>query len=250
MSTPSARDPGGPRSRPATDLAPLGSPILLLNLKSYPGSVGDGAERIGVALERQGRMHRVAVAVAPAPMDVGRLVRRLRIPVLAQHVDPLDLGAHTGYFLPEALFIAGGRGSLVNHSEHRIPTTEIREVVERLDRLGLVPVVCAKDVTESRRLARYSPPYLAVEPPELIGGDRSVSSARPEVVSGAVEAVRGVSKSTSVLCGAGVHDRHDVAAAIALGSAGVLVASAVTKAKDPEAAIAELLAGFPRTRAT
>jgi triosephosphate isomerase (TIM) len=243
-SMPSARAPGAPGSPRLTDPAPLGSPIFVLNMKSYPRSVGDGAERIGLALQRQGRRHRVAVAIAPAPMDVGRLVRRLRIPVLAQHVDPLDLGAHTGYFLPEALSIAGGQGSLVNHSEHRVSDSVARDVISRLGALGLVPVVCAKDVSESRRLARFFPPYLAVEPPELIGGNQSVSKARPEVVSGAVQAVRRVSRSTAVLCGAGVHDRRDVAAALALGSSGVLVASAVTKAEDPEAAIVELLSGF------
>jgi len=90
----------------------------------------------------------------------------------------------------------------------------------------------------------FRPDYIAVEPPELIGGNRSVSTARPEVVSGTVEAVRRVSPSTLVLCGAGVHARGDVARALELGADGVLVASAVTRSGDPRVAIAELLAGF------
>lgn len=178
-------------------------------------------------------------------MDVGRLVQSLRVPVLAQHVDPLELGARTGFLVPEALFLAGGRGSLVNHSEHPLPRATIGDTVARLTALGLVPIVCARDVEQARSLARFHPPYLAVEPPELIGGDRAVSTARPEVVAGSVQAVRRVSPATRVLCGAGVHDRHDVRAALALGSVGILVASAVTTAKDPRAAIAELLEGFP-----
>jgi len=107
-----------------------------------------------------------------------------------------------------------------------------------------VAVVCAADVGAARVLAKTRPPYLAVEPPELIGGDRAVSTARPEVVSGTVSAVRAVSPGTLVLCGAGVHDRRDVARALELGAEGVLVASAVTRAPDTERAIRELLAGY------
>ena len=105
-------------------------------------------------------------------------------------------------------------------------------------------MVCARDVEHAERLAAFHPPYLAVEPPELIGGRISVSTARPEVVQGSVAAVRAVSPETLVLCGAGVHDRNDVRTALRLGAQGVLVASAVTRAADPRAAIAELLEGF------
>jgi triosephosphate isomerase len=195
-------------------------------------------------LEELGRAHGVAVAVAPAMPDLGRVAAAVSIPVLAQHVDSVDAGPRTGFVPPEAVHSAGGWGSLVNHSEHPLPRGQIRTAVARLKELGLVAVVCARDVETARRLARFTPPFLAVEPPELIGGDRAVSTAQPEVVSGAVEAVRAVSSTTRVLCGAGVHDRRDVARALELGSAGVLVASAVTRAADPRAAIEELLSGY------
>ncbi|MGI0155455.1 MAG: triose-phosphate isomerase, partial [Thermoplasmata archaeon] len=113
-----------------------------------------------------------------------------------------------------------------------------------LHALDLVAVVCAQDVRAAGRLARTRPAYLAVEPPELIGGSRAVSTARPEVVSGSVEVVGRVAPATVVLCGAGVHVRRDVARALELGSGGVLVSSAVARASDPPAAIAELLAGY------
>jgi triosephosphate isomerase len=216
----------------------------LVNLKTYPGALGPGAERFARLLEELGKEIGVATAIAPATPDLGRIASLVAIPVLAQHVDSAEPGAHTGYVPPESVAQAGGRGSLVNHSEHPLPTGAVEETVRRLDALALVPVLCAKDVRTSARLAAVRPAYLAVEPPELIGGKRSVSTARPEVVSGAVDAVRRVAPSTLVLCGAGVHDRRDVARAIELGSEGVLVASAVTRAPDPRVAIAELLAGF------
>jgi triosephosphate isomerase (TIM) len=222
----------------------LGAPLLLVNLKTYPGHLGPGAERTARLLEELGRARAVAVAIAPAMPDLGRVAGSVSIPVLAQHVDPVDAGPRTGSVPPEAVRASGGWGSLVNHSECPLKPRETRDAVARLTSLGLVAVVCAQDVDASRALARNLPPYVAVEPPELIGGDRAVSTARPEIVSGAVEAVRGVSPATRVLCGAGVHDRRDVRRALELGSAGVLVASAVTRAPDPRAAIEELLAGF------
>jgi triosephosphate isomerase (TIM) len=229
---------------PRTDPPALGAPLFLLNLKAYPGALGPGAERFARTLEALGKEIGVAVAVAPAAPDLGRVAAAVSIPVLAQHVDPVDAGAHTGFVPPEAIEQAGCKGSLVNHSEHPVLFSQVETIVHRLRDRGLLAVVCAKDVRAAGRLAVVRPEYLAVEPPELIGGTRSVSTARPKVISGTVEAVRRVSPATRVLCGAGVHDRRDVARAIELGSQGILVASAVTRAPDVRGAIAELLAGF------
>jgi triosephosphate isomerase (TIM) len=243
-STPSARDRSEPVPPPRTSPGALGRPLFLLNLKTYPGCLGPSAERLARSLEELGKLSGVAVAVAPATPDLGRIATTVSIPVLAQHVDAIDAGPHTGFVPPAAVEQAGAWGSLVNHSEHPLPFPQVQGAVRRLDALGLTAVVCARDVRASARLATTHPPYLAVEPPELIGGDRAVSTARPEVVSGAVNAVRSVAPTTVVLGGAGVHDRADVMRAIELGAAGVLVSSAVTRAPDPRVAIAELLAGF------
>ncbi len=243
MSTPSAPGRSAPVPRP-TDPLSLPSPLLLLNLKTYPGHLGPGADRTARLLEELGRTSGVSVAIAPAMPDLSRVAATVEIPVLAQHIDPVEGGSHTGFVPAEAIRASGAWGSLVNHSEHPISPAEVREAVERLGALGLVAVVCARDVSVSRKLALTHPPFLAVEPPELIGGDRAVSTARPEVVSGTVSEVRSVAPATRVLCGAGVHDQRDVRRALELGSSGVLVSSAVTRAADPRAAIEELLAGF------
>jgi triosephosphate isomerase (TIM) len=243
-STPSVPVRNGSGPPLATDSVDLGSPLFLLNLKTYPGHLGPGAERTAHLLEELGKAHGVAVAIAPAMPDLARVAASVAIPVLAQHVDPIEAGPRTGFVPAEAVRAAGGWGSLLNHSEHPMSTVEVRDAVGRLQALGLVAVVCARNVAASRRLGQIRPPYLAVEPPELIGGDRAVSTARPEVVAGAVGAVRAVSPATRVLCGAGVHDRRDVSRALELGSSGVLVASAVTRAADARAAIEELLSGY------
>ncbi len=243
-STPSALDRSALDPLRSIEPVNLGSPLFVLNLKVYAGQLGSAAERTARTLEEIGSAAGVAVALAPATPDLARVAASVAIPILAQHVDPVAVGPHTGFVPPEALRAAGAWGSLVNHSEHPVSVRQVGEVVERLGSLGLAALVCARDVRAAARLARTRPPYLAVEPPELIGGDKAISTARPEVVSGSVEAVHRVSRGTRVLCGAGVHDRHDVRRALELGSVGVLVASAVTRAENPRAAIEELLAGY------
>lgn len=245
MSTPSVPGRSARRPPPFTDPAPLGTPLFILNLKVYPGRLGPGALRIGRAFEERLAERRVHGAIAPAAPDLGALARELSIPVLAQHADPHEAGPRTGYLVPEAIEAAGGRGSLVNHSEHPLSVRTIASTLDRLKALGLVAVLCARDAADSKRLARFRPPYLAVEPPELIGGTISVSTARPEVVADTVRAVRKVSPGTHVLCGAGIHDREDVRRAFELGAEGILVSSAVARARNPGRAIDSLLGGFP-----
>ncbi|HEV2317866.1 MAG TPA: triose-phosphate isomerase [Thermoplasmata archaeon] len=216
----------------------------MLNLKAYPSAVGPGALRLAEGLATKTAELGVAAAVAPAAADIGRLAESLWIPVLAQHADAFGPGAKTGYLVPSALRAAGAAGSLVNHSEHRLPGANVGPTLDSLRGAGLVPLLCSRDAKESARLARFRPPYLAVEPPELIGGKISVAEAKPEVIEDTVAAVHRVSPSTIVLCGAGIHDRNDVRRSLELGAEGILVASAVAASARPRAAMDELLAGF------
>ncbi len=243
-STPSA--PGRSASGPPlpTDRPDLGSPILVVNLKVYPAGLGDGAELLARELEAAGRARGVAVAIAPPLPDVGRVARAVGIPVLAQHVDLVGAGAKTGFVPPEAIRAAGAKGSLVNHSEHPLTSEGVRSTVEELGAAGLAALVCAPDAESCRRFAEYGPPYIAVEPPELISGRVAVSAARPELVVHSVAAVRQVDPSVRVLCGAGVHGKKDVARALELGSRGVLVSSAVATSPNPRDVIEDLLSGF------
>ncbi len=230
---------------PTAGARELGTPVFLLNLKSYLPALGNGALTIGRRLQHAGRRFGVATAIAPSAASLETLSRALSIPVLAQHVDPFDPGARTGFLVPASLSATGVAGSLLNHSERRLPPPQVREAVNMLRASGLVSVVCAGSLAEATRLARYCrPEFLAVEPPELIGGNISVSVARPEVIQGAVRGVRRVSPRTQVLCGAGVKTGEDVRRALELGAKGILVSSAVAAAQDPARAIAELMRGF------
>ena len=162
--------------------------------------------------------------------------------MLAQHIDAAPAGAHTGAVLPEAAVAAGAVGTLVNHAERQLDWATIETTLARAREAGLATVLCTADVEATARGAALRPDYVAVEPPELIGGDISVSTARPEVISDSVAAVAGT--GIPVLCGAGVKTRADVEKAMELGAAGILLASGVVMAEDPGAVLTELVRGL------
>lgn len=227
----------------------LPRPVVIVNVKTYPEATGRALDDLLAKLAgaADGR-----VAFAVQATDIPRAVAALDaaggaaadVPVLGQHVDPEPLGSHTGAVTPEALRDAGAVGSLLNHAERQVPSAHVLAAVARLAELGMASVVCADDLDAARELAGTGPDLVAIEPPELIGGDVSVTSADPAIVQGAVEAVRAVDPDVGVLCGAGVKSGADVAKAIELGTDGVLLASGVVKAADPAKALEDLLGGL------
>lgn len=224
---------------------PPGTPVVIVNYKAYPGCVGKRAVDLTKALERAAHGKRVTLAVAPQAADLMRVAQAGSAIVLAQHVDPLLPGNGTGSTLPEAVAEAGAKGSLLNHAERRLTLADIEASVARLRALGLASVVCTNNVAATRAAAALRPDFVAVEPPELIGGKVSVTSADPDVVRHSAKAAKESHRDVRVLCGAGVKTGDDLAAALKLGTDGVLLASAVTTVADPGAALAELLRGLP-----
>ena len=220
-------------------------PLILINYKLYTEATGAKAVALTKALEEAARGARAEVAVAVQAADLYRVSQATTLPVWAQHVDPHAPGAGTGWTLAEAVKEAGAVGTLLNHAEHRLQLADLDDTVHRLKHLNLQRVVCTNNVCTTRAAAALRPEYVAIEPPELIGGDVSVTTADPGIVSESVKAAREVDPRVRVLCGAGVKTGEDVAAALKLGAHGVLLASGITKAKDPAAALRDLLSGIP-----
>ncbi|MEM1642989.1 MAG: triose-phosphate isomerase, partial [Desulfurococcaceae archaeon] len=105
--------------------------------------------------------------------------------------------------------------------------------IKRAKKLGLKTLVCADEPETTAAAAALNPDIVAVEPPELIGTGIPVSKAKPEVITSTVDLVRKISRELIILTGAGISAGEDVYIAIRLGTQGVLVASAIVKAKDP-----------------
>ena len=222
----------------------LKTPTIVLNVKTYAEATGSKALDIAILMDKISKETGTSMAISVQATDITICAEKVSIPVWAEHIDPIKPGSHTGWTLPEAVKTAKAVGALINHSEHRLKLADIDVCVVRAKELGLDHIVCSNNVSTSKAIAALSPDFVAVEPPELIGGDISVTTADPSIVSKSVSAVQDVDKNVKVLCGAGVKIGKDVAKAIELGADGVLLASGIVKAKDKESVIRDLASGL------
>jgi len=206
--------------------------VIVVNVKTYKEGTGKNALELARIMEDVGNEYGIRMIIAVQPTDIFKIADDVSIEVFSQHMDAIDYGSNTGWILPHAIKEAGAKGVLVNHSEHRMKLEDIAFNMEMAKKIRLQTIACAGNVNVARALATFKPDYVAIEPPELIGGEISVTSARPEVIKNAVDAVRGINENVEVLCGAGIKNGGDVARAIELGAKGILVASGVVKAKD------------------
>jgi triosephosphate isomerase len=209
-------------------------PFLLVNFKTYLEATGKKAVELSRRIEKVGEETGVTVGVAPQFCDIEQVAAHVKIPVFAQHIDAITPGAFTGHVLAESVSAAGASGTLINHSERNLKLHEIDRTVEHAREIGLTTVACAGTARLGAAVALSQPDMVAIEPPELIGSGRAVSKERPEVIAESVSRIRAVNADVKILCGAGITTGEDVYEALKLGTQGVLVASGIVKASDPQ----------------
>lgn len=219
------------------------TPVVVVNFKTYAESTNNNALDLAKKCEEVSDETGKHIILCVDALDLAKIAEEVKIPVFAQHVDGEDYGAHTGKILPEIVREHGGMGSLINHSEDQYSIEEIARAVEDCKKEDVFSLVCVQNIKQAKEIAGLEPDAIAIEPPELIGGDVSVTSANPEIVSKTVKEVNEI-KRIPVLCGAGVKNGEDVSKAIELGAKGVLIASGVDKAKDPKRALLDLVKGI------
>ena len=212
--------------------------MFVINCKNYEEIAGDKVIKFVKIVEKISKKYKVKIAISPPQHLVG-LVANSSIPIFAQHIDVSKVGSTTGFIIPELLKKSKVKGSLINHSEHRITNNEIEKLVLKLKELKMISILCVKDIAEVKKYVKLNPDYIAIEPPELIGSGKAVSKEKPELIAKAASIVNNSKNKTKLLCGAGIVSGEDVAKAIELGSKGILVASGIIKAKDWNKVISE-----------
>jgi len=227
-------------------------PVIIVNVKAYEESIGLKSLELAKVCERVSKEQDVSIMIAVQATDIRMLVENVSIPVLAQHIDNFSPGAYTGFLTPEAVKDSGAYGTLLNHSEHRLRIDILSSSVKHAKSVGLFTVVCANNVEQGQAVGQFLPDLVAIEPPELIGGNISVTKADPNLVKRSVDEINevivsgGVKHLNRVIVGAGIKTREDVKKSIELGAVGVLVASGVVKAKDPYYELTQLALGMKK----
>ena len=212
--------------------------MFIINCKNYEEISGDKIKKFIKIAEQVSKKYKIKIAISPPQHLIG-LVANRSIPILAQHIDDSKIGSTTGYIIPELLKKSKVKGSLINHSEHRISSKEIEKLVVKLKELKMISIVCVKDVAEVKKYLKINPDFIAIEPPELIGSGKAISTEKPDLIQKAARIVNDSKNKTKLLCGAGIVSGEDVAKSIELGSKGILVASGIVKAKNWNKIISE-----------
>jgi triosephosphate isomerase len=211
----------------------LQTPIIIVNFKTYSEATGRRAVALAKQADQVSKETGVHIVVAPQFADICSVAEAVEIPVFAQHIDPIKPGSHTGQVLVDSVKEAGAVGTLINHSERQMKLADIDAVVKMAIEKDLISCVCTNNPAVSAAVAYLHPDIISIEPPELIGSGVAVSKAKPEEVTRTIQLVRKVNAEAHILCGAGISHGEDVAVALKLQTQGVLVASAIVKAKDP-----------------
>lgn len=210
--------------------------FILVNLKAY------SCDEVGISRGARAVSESSGVRVAVAPQTaLLNAVSETGVETWAQHISGNSFGSHTGSTLGTSVAEAGATGTVLNHSECRLRLATIDAAITQAHDVGLSVIVCANNPQQIAAVTALEPEYVAVEPPELIGSGTPVSQADPDIVRDAVQAAESVNESVDVLCGAGISTGADVAAARELGADGVLLASGVAKAPDPEQVLTDLV---------
>jgi len=215
-------------------------PIIIINFKTYEEATGEKAVRLAQICESVATKFRKWIIIAPQFTDIYRIAREASgsTPVFAQHIDD-GIGKFTGSVSPLAVREAGAVGTLLNHSERRLPIEEIGKRIKAAKAHGLMSLCFADSIEQSLKIVAHGPEMIAYEPPELVGTGISVSTAKPSQIT---DFVKKVTPRVRRLVGAGISNAGDVRKALELGADGWGVSSAFTKAKDPEKILTELVA--------
>ncbi len=213
--------------------------ILIINTKHYEKATGKRSYEFFAGLPDMNAFKGWEIDYAVGAYDLHIADQFPAKSFYSQHVDPIGYGAFTGKISIEMLVDSGIRGSLINHSEFRLNFETIEKVVSKARSMDFEVIVCAENLDEVTRFAKTGAPLVAYEPPELIGGNISVSSARPDIIEKAAAVCE--NNGVKLIVGAGIKTHNDILTSLKLGAVGGLVSSGVVLASNPAVAITSLI---------
>jgi triosephosphate isomerase len=218
--------------------------MIFVNFKTYEQGSGKNALNLVKILQEVAHERQIKVIPVVQAIDLKDTVESTTLEVWAQHVDPIEYGAHTGQISPQEILEAGAAGTFLNHSEKKFSDLELlKKANEMVLSLGLKTLIFASGIDELQRVLPFKPTFVSYEPPELIGSrDVSVATQKPEIIEKAHELAQ--QHSIPLIVGAGIHSKDDIKISLQLGATGFAIASDILKAEDPKKEILELMEGY------
>lgn len=215
--------------------------MILVNFKIYKETFGDGAMKMAEICKKVMKKTGVKIIPVVSALDAFRIKEKLGIEVYLQAVDEFSDGAKNGFVSPFQAKSLGIDGAILNHSEHRIKPGTVKKMLKNWPK-DFKSVVCINSLGQAQGWAKnIKPDFIAYEPKELIGNtQKSVASEKSEIVDKIVKNYPKV----PVIIGAGIHSKKDVEVSLKKKTKGVLIATYIIKAKDPEKELTEIALAF------
>jgi len=172
--------------------------------------------------------------------DIRRVAENVKnIKVFAPHMDDIPVGRGLACVLGESLKAAGAVGVMLNHAERPLPASTLVRTLNRARELGLMSIVCADSMTETRAVAQMHPDLMITEPNELVGTGQAADLS---YVKTSVDAIQSIDPNIGILVGGGISNGTDVYNTIMAGADATGSSSGIVKAADPGAMVHEMLA--------
>jgi triosephosphate isomerase (TIM) len=197
--------------------------IKIINFKTY--KYGKDSLKLAKIIEKVSK----EIIVGIQPSEIYFISENTKLKVYSQHVDFYEPERATGFLTPESLKSMGAVGVFLNHSEHPVNFEILKKTMNRCKKLNLKTAVFASDLSSAKKIEKLKPDFMIYEPPELVGGNISVSTSKPELI-------KKISRKIKVpfLVGAGIKTKEDIERSLEFGAKGIAVSSVITTAKNPE----------------
>ena len=215
----------------------LKPPFFEIGPKNY--LFGDDILDLARIADEAAAKYDVRVIYTTPYADIRRVAESVKnLKVFAPHMDDIPVGRGLACVLGESLKAAGADGVMLNHAERPLPASTLVRTINRARELGLMSIVCADSMAETRAVAEMHPDLMVTEPTELIGTGQAADLS---YVKTSVEAITKIDPNIGILVGGGISNGTDVYNTIMAGADATGSSSGVVKAADPGAMVNEML---------
>jgi len=210
--------------------------MIFINFKTYQKGTGEEALKLIKQTEKLFDEIQTPITILAQAVDIRLFAQNTKLPIWAQHIDNVDYGKYTGWTLPEAIKIAGAKGTMINHAEHKIPLADVSNLLDKFKEQTFEIMVSTTSPEEALIMDQLKPNYVTYEPQDYIGTKISVIDVAPDIIKSLTTRL-----STPLVIGAGIHKPEHITLGAALGAKGFLISSDVLLSESPEQRLREYM---------
>jgi triosephosphate isomerase (TIM) len=181
-----------------------------------------------------------SIQLVVPPTELSPIWQKYNFPLWSEHCDPVKNSKSTGWISTEQIKEAGGIGTMLNHSEHRLPFSVIKQTTEICHEHNLKVLICCENEKEAIMYSGLHPEFLAYEPPELIANKTQSVTSKTKEIRQIVSFLKSSSPTPyslptiTFLIGAGIRSKEDIKIGKSLGAQGILISSSIMEGSHEE----------------